>query len=108
MDVSLDTFPLTGGTTTCESLWMGVPVVSLRGEAVFQRLSHSILTNAGLGDLSTETVDDYVAKAVELAADAPRRVELRRSLRERLRASPLGQTEAFARDYFDLLASRSK
>jgi protein O-GlcNAc transferase len=104
MDVSLDTFPLTGGTTTCESLWMGVPVVSLRGEAVFQRLSHSILTNAGLGDLSTETVDDYVAKAVELAADAPRRVELRRSLRERLRASPLGQTEAFARDYFDLLA----
>jgi len=103
MDISLDTFPLTGGTTTCESLWMGVPVVSLRGEAVFQRLSHSILTNAGLADLSVDTVGAYVAKAVELAADAPRRAALREGLRAQLRASPLGQTEAFARDYFDLL-----
>jgi len=104
MDISLDTFPLTGGTTTCESLWMGVPVVTLRGEAVFQRLSHSILTNAGLGDLSTESVEDYVSRAIELAADRPRRADLRRTMRERLRASPLGQTEIFARDYFDLLA----
>jgi predicted O-linked N-acetylglucosamine transferase (SPINDLY family) len=103
MDVSLDTFPLTGGTTTCESLWMGVPVVSLRGEAMFQRLSHSILTNAGLADLSAETVDAYVATAVELAADARRRAALRQGLRTQLRASPLGQTEAFAGDYFDLL-----
>ncbi len=104
MDVSLDTFPLTGGTTTCESLWMGVPVVSLRGEAVFQRLSHSILTNAGLGELSVETVDDYVETAVRLARDAPRLADLRRTLRARLRASPLGDSQAFARDYFDLIA----
>jgi predicted O-linked N-acetylglucosamine transferase (SPINDLY family) len=104
MDVSLDTFPLTGGTTTCESLWMGVPVVSLRGEAVFQRLSHSILTNAGLPDLSVETPEAFVAKAVELAADAPRRAALRRDLRGQLRASPLGRTEAFVQDYFDLAA----
>lgn len=104
MDISLDTFPLTGGATTCESLWMGVPVVSLRGEAVYQRLSHSILTNAGLGDLSTATEDDFVAQATALAGDASRLAELRAGLRERLRASPLGDPQTFARDFFDLVA----
>jgi protein O-GlcNAc transferase len=103
MDVSLDTFPVTGGTTTCESLWMGVPVVSLRGEAVFQRLSHSILTNAGLGDLSLETVDEYVARAIELAQDAPRLAALRGGLRDQLKASPLGDETGFARDFFELI-----
>ena len=104
MDISLDTFPFTGGTTTCESLWMGVPVVSLRGEAIYQRQSHSILTNAGLADLSVETVDDYVETAVRLAQDGPRLADLRRTLRARLRASPLGDSEAFTRDFFDLIA----
>jgi predicted O-linked N-acetylglucosamine transferase (SPINDLY family) len=105
MDISLDTFPQTGGTTTCESLWMGVPVVSLRGEAIFERLSHSILTNAGLPDLSVDTAPAYVAAAVALAADVPRLSRLRATLRAALAASPLGQTEAFARDFFALLES---
>ncbi len=104
IDISLDTFPLTGGTTTCESLWMGVPVVSQRGEAVFQRLSHSILTNAGLGDLSVETTQDFVETAIGLADDVARRTALRRTLRADLRTGPLGDTETFTRDFFDLLA----
>ena len=104
LDISLDSFPLTGGTTTTESLWMGVPVVSLRGEAFFERLSYSILSNAGLGDLVGDTLDEYQAIALALVADRERRRELRATMRERLRNSPLGQTEAFARDFYEMLA----
>jgi protein O-GlcNAc transferase len=104
IDISLDPFPLTGGTTTTESLWMGVPVVSLRGEAFFERLSYSILSNAGLGDLVGASLDEYQAIAVRLAGDRERRRELRAGMRERLRKSPLGQTEQFARDFYEMLA----
>jgi predicted O-linked N-acetylglucosamine transferase (SPINDLY family) len=104
MDISLDPFPLTGGTTTTESLWMGVPVVSLRGEAFFERLSFSILSNAGLGDLVAGDLEEYQEIAVKLAGDRERRRELRATMRERLRACPLGQTEAFAADFYDLIA----
>ncbi len=104
IDISLDCFPLTGGTTTTEALWMGVPVVSLRGEAFFERLSYSILSNAGLGDLVGETLEAYQTIALGLVADRARRRDLRVSLRQRLRNSPLGQTQAFARDFYDMLA----
>ena len=104
IDISLDTFPQTGGTTTCEALWMGVPVISLCGPALFERLSHSILNNAGVGDLSVRTVDDFKAKALELAADQPRRRELRASLRRQMKEGPLGQKEQFAKDFYDLIA----
>jgi predicted O-linked N-acetylglucosamine transferase (SPINDLY family) len=85
--------PHTGGTTTCEALWMGVPTVTLIGPAFFERLSYSNLTNAGLGDLCAKTRDEYVDIAVKLAADQPRRQALRRELRDQVRASPLGQTQ---------------
>jgi predicted O-linked N-acetylglucosamine transferase (SPINDLY family)/Flp pilus assembly protein TadD len=104
IDITLDPFPLTGGTTTTESLWMGVPVVSLRGEAFFERLSYSILSNAGLGDLVGSDLDEYQAIALKLVADRERRRDLRATMRDRLRDSPLGQTEAFARDFYDMLA----
>ena len=104
IDISLDCFPLTGWTTTTESLWMGVPVVSLRGEAFFERLSYSILSNAGLGDLVGTDPAQYQAIALKLVADRERRRDLRSTLRERLRNSPLGQTEVFARDFYDRLA----
>jgi predicted O-linked N-acetylglucosamine transferase (SPINDLY family) len=103
IDVSLDPFPLTGGTTTTESLWMGVPLVSLVGEAFFERLSYSILSNAGLGDLCAQDLDAYVRLATELAADEPRRRALRAVIRDQLRASPLGQTERFAADFYELI-----
>ncbi|WP_332767507.1 tetratricopeptide repeat protein [Phenylobacterium sp.] len=100
MDVSLDTFPQTGGTTTCESLWMGVPVVSQVGDAVFERLSYSVLMNIGLGELCARSIDEYVEIAVKLAADPARIGGLRRGLRDRMKASPLGKTKQFADDYY--------
>jgi predicted O-linked N-acetylglucosamine transferase (SPINDLY family) len=104
IDIALDTFPLTGGTTTCETLWMGVPVVSLVGEGLFERLSYSILTNAGLGDLAVRTPEAYVETALALAADPARRMLLRATLRDQIKASPLGQHQAFARHFYDLVA----
>ncbi|WP_293366902.1 tetratricopeptide repeat protein [Phenylobacterium sp.] len=104
IDVSLDTFPLTGGTTTTESLWMGVPVVSLIGEAFYERLSYSLLANSGLADLANPDMDSFVRTAVALAGDRSRRIELRHGLREKIRSGPLGQTDRFAQDFYDLIA----
>lgn len=103
MDFSLDTFPQTGGTTTCEALWMGVPVVTLVGETMFERLSYSILTNAGLGDLCAHNEEAFVQAALNLANDPARRQELRTGLRGMLKASPLGQTQQFATDFYEMI-----
>ncbi|HEY9219791.1 MAG TPA: tetratricopeptide repeat protein [Phenylobacterium sp.] len=104
VDITLDPFPLTGGTSTCEALWMGKPVVNLRGPALFERLSASILTNVGLARHVNDDIDSYVACAVQLAADRDQREDLRRNLRDRVKASPLGQQEAFARDFYEMIA----
>lgn len=99
IDIALDTFPQTGGTTTCECLWMGVPVVTLVGEAFFERLSYSNLMNAGLEELCTFDREAYVAKAVELAADRARRRAWRSELRQQIRCHPLGRPELFVEDF---------
>lgn len=104
VDITLDPFPLTGGTTTTESLWMGVPLISLVGEAFFERLSYSILSNAGLADLCATNLDQYLELAQKLAADQPRRLALRQGLREQIRQSPLGRTDDWARDFYDMVA----
>lgn len=103
IDMGLDTFPQTGGTTTCESLSMGVPVVTLVGSTVFERMSYSVLSNAGLGDLCAHTEDEYIATALKLAGDASRRKMLRTELRGMLKASPLGQTQQFAVDFYEMI-----
>ncbi len=97
VDICLDTFPQTGGTTTCESLWMGVPTVSLVGNQLFGRLSRSILSWAGLQDLCHDDLDGYVRCAVALAGDIDRLRELRRTLRDRILASPMGDERGFTR-----------
>jgi predicted O-linked N-acetylglucosamine transferase (SPINDLY family) len=108
LDISLDTFPHSGGTTTVESLWMGVPVVTLKGPALYERLSWSILAHLDLTGLAAGDLAGYRAAALALAADAGRRRELHAGLRARLRASPLGNGPAFARDFYDLLDSKAR
>jgi len=105
IDITLDPFPLTGGTSTCEALWMGVPVVNLRGPALFERLSGSILTNLGLTHHIAEDLDAYQDIAVKLAADRAQRLDLRANLRQRMKDSPLGQTKAFADDFYAMIAA---
>ncbi len=89
VDIALDSFPCNGGTTTCDTLWMGVPVVTRRGERFASRAGYSILANIGLNDLVARNDDEYVAIARALALDRARLDGLRAGLRPRLATSPL-------------------
>ncbi len=109
-DIALDSLPCAGGTTTCDALWMGVPVVTLVGDRPFSRSGASLLRNAGLADLIAQSPDEYLRAAVDLAADRARLAALRAGLRDRLRASPLLDAAGFARaveDAFDSMWERA-
>jgi predicted O-linked N-acetylglucosamine transferase (SPINDLY family) len=96
-DIALDPFPYNGATTTCEALWMGVPVIALQGEAHAGRVGASLLAAAGLGDLAAASEADYARLAIALANDRERLQRLRAELREVLARGPLGDEPAFAR-----------
>jgi predicted O-linked N-acetylglucosamine transferase (SPINDLY family) len=104
VDIALDSFPFNGGTTTCESLWMGVPVVTVRGghgdfpSRFASRMGYALLNNLGLSELAAETVADYVDLAVKLAHDPDRLQALRAGLRARMEAAPLMDEERFVRE----------
>lgn len=89
IDIGLDTFPYNGTTTTCEALWMGVPVVTLAGNRHASRVGASILDAIGLKEFVADSVDDYIALAAALAADPAKRQELRATMRQRVLSSPL-------------------
>jgi predicted O-linked N-acetylglucosamine transferase (SPINDLY family) len=103
IDIGLDPFPFGGGITTCDSLWMGVPVVTLPGETFASRHSMSHIVSAGVTETIATSADDYVAIAVTLAHDLPRLAALRADLRGRMAAATLcdrhrlaaGLTQAF-------------
>ncbi len=96
-DIALDSFPFAGTTTTCQTLWMGVPVVTLAGASHAGRVGVSMLTNVGLADLVARDEEDYVAVAAKLAADPARTAALRAGMRERMLASPLTDGARLAR-----------
>ena len=98
IDISLDTFPYHGTTTTCEALWMGVPSITLAGPNHASRPGVSLLSNVGLGDLIATTPQQYVDNAVSLAGDLPRLAEIRAGLRQKMLESPLMDGPSFARD----------
>lgn len=98
VDVILDSFPVNGHTVTCHGLWMGVPVVSLAGNAYCQRLGFSVMSNLGLSDLVAQTPREYAEIAVRLANDLPRLMELRATMRARMLQSPLMDGPGFARN----------
>lgn len=95
VDIALDTFPYNGTTTTCESLYMGVPVITLAGRAHVSRVGVSLLQSVGLTELIAETPDDYVSIAIALAGDLRRLLSLRKSLRGMVLASPLTDNTVF-------------
>lgn len=98
VDMALDPFPYPGGTTTAESLWMGVPVLTLSGDRFLSRQGHGLLVNAGLAEWVAADREDYVAQAIERASDLERLASLRISLRSRVLASPLFDARIFAHD----------
>lgn len=96
IDIALDTFPFAGGTTTCDALWMGAPVVSLLGKTAMGRGGFSILSNIGLPELVASSVEDYIQLATTLSQDVPRLTELRANLRQKMQQSPLTDAPRFA------------
>ncbi|MDH3281058.1 MAG: tetratricopeptide repeat protein [Gammaproteobacteria bacterium] len=98
VDIALDTFPYNGTTTTCEALWMGVPVVALAGNRHAGRVGVSLLQSVGLAELIAGSVQDYDRIAVELGGDTERLIGYRSGLRNRMRNAPLLDAAGFARD----------
>lgn len=95
IDIALDPFPYTGGATTCNALWMGVPVLTLEGQAVLARSGSSILRAVGLEDWIASSPDDYIARACRQGADLAALSHLRAGLRERVARSPLCDAARF-------------
>jgi predicted O-linked N-acetylglucosamine transferase (SPINDLY family) len=98
VDIALDTFPYHGATTTCFSLWMGLPVIALEGTTHASRADVSMLNNVGLPELIANTGDAYVDIASRLAQDIPKLAELRSKLRGMMARSPNADGRACARN----------
>jgi predicted O-linked N-acetylglucosamine transferase (SPINDLY family) len=98
VDIGLDPFPYNGTTTTCEALWMGVPVISLRGDRHSSRVGASILSRVGLGELIAESEQQYVQIGMELARNPERLEKLRAEMRSRMCNTELCNGELFARN----------
>jgi predicted O-linked N-acetylglucosamine transferase (SPINDLY family) len=94
----LDTFPYPGGTTTCESLWMGVPTLTLAGNTMLARQGADLLQTAGLDEWIALSEEEYILKACALSSDLPRLAILRQTLRDSILASPLCDSARFARN----------
>ena len=98
IDICLDPLPYNGITTTCDAMWMGVPVVSLIGNTPAGRAGLGLLRTVGLPELVAATKEEFVRIATHLAGDLPRLAELRSTLRERMQSSPLMDAPRFARN----------
>ena len=96
IDIALDPFPCNGGTTSMDTMWMGVPLITLAGNNFVSRMGVTILTNVGLRDFIADSPDEYVQKAVELASDGELLRATRNNLREKAAASPLMDQKRFA------------
>ena len=99
IDIALDPFPYSGATTTCDALWMGVPVISCPGKTFASRQSLTHLLALGADELVARDLPDYVDRAVNLAGNLSRLAKMRAGLRQRMLASPLMNSSKFARDF---------
>jgi predicted O-linked N-acetylglucosamine transferase (SPINDLY family) len=97
VDIALDTYPYCGATTTCEALYMGVPVVTVAGQARVSRMGLSLLTNLGLPQLVAQSFEEYRQIAIRLAGEPRQLADLRSGLRQRLLSSPIAQAQQFTR-----------
>ncbi len=99
IDVALDSFPFTGGTTSIEALWMGVPVLTLVGESFVSRQGLEILMNIGLNDYICYNKKNYVSRALDISQNLNMLSSLRKSLRKKVLSSPLCNDKKFAKDF---------
>jgi len=102
IDIALDCFPYNGGTTSCQALWMGTPVITLAGDSFVQRMGAGLMTAIGRPEWVAQDEEDFVRIAVSLAADRAALLEEKRTLRQRLTASPAGDIDRYTRDLEDV------
>ena len=100
IDLCLDTFPYTGVTTTCEALWMNVPVISMAGFNFNSRCGESILINSGLKDLVAKNKDDYISKVVSLANDTDKLKKIRKYIYDEVLKTNTFNTKKFAGNFW--------
>jgi predicted O-linked N-acetylglucosamine transferase (SPINDLY family) len=103
VDIALDSFPYNGTTTSCEAVWMGVPVIALAGDVHRARVGASLLTALGLPELIAQSESEYVGLAAALANDPPRLLKYHEALRPQMAASPLCDSRAYARNFESVL-----
>lgn len=103
VDIALDTFPFAGATTSCEALWMGVPVITRTGKTPASNQTASILAELGLDDFITTSAEEYAETAKKLALDLNKLSHLRQTLRERISKSTLGNPKAFTKNFSQLI-----
>jgi predicted O-linked N-acetylglucosamine transferase (SPINDLY family) len=108
VDIALDPFPYPGGTTSAEALWMGVPVLTLKGDRFLSHVGESIAHNVGHPDWVSDNADDYVNKAITFASDLQRLNNTRTSLRNKVLESPLFDAPRFARNFENILVDMWK
>lgn len=110
VDIALDTYPYPGGGTTCDALYMGVPVVSLYGNRRGSRFGLSILNNTGLGELAVSNINDYIERAVALAMDEELLDVLHKSLRKMMTSAPVMDGKKYMEElegaYINILAGK--
>lgn len=110
IDIALDTFPYPGGGTTCDTLYMGVPVITMEGQRHGARFGYSILCNVGLGELVAKNTQEYIEKAVALANDLELIDILHKNLRTMMEKSPLMDTQLYMQEieraYSEILANK--
>ncbi len=95
IDIALDTYPYNGATTTCEALWMGIPVISWSGKTHASRMGLSLLNTVGLGHLVAKSAEEYLNIVINLTSDLNQLQDLRKNLRSQVSASPLTQAAQF-------------
>ena len=98
VDIALDTYPYPGGGTTCDALYMGVPVISRYSDRHSTRFAYSILQNVGVGELATDSLEDYIERAVAVAKDWELLEYLHRNLRRMMEKSPVMDAEGYMRE----------
>jgi predicted O-linked N-acetylglucosamine transferase (SPINDLY family) len=103
IDIALDTFPYNGVTTTFESLWMGVPVLTMTGYNFNSRCGSSIINNLNISELVAKNENDYISIAVKLASDKKEMLDLRKKIFNNIPDSPLFDQKKFTSNFFDLI-----
>ena len=105
IDIVLDTFPYNGVTTSFEAIWMGVPVITMKGYNFNSRCGESINKNLNISWLVSENKDDYISKAIELSKNKDYFLDIRKKIYDNALSSPLFDTKSFAKDFFKIIES---